>query len=96
VNEKLEAAVKARPYSPFPYSTAGAFYMGTGHLEEAEACYRKALALAPDSAAYNFRLFTILQAGGRTEDAKKYLCRACELFPHNPRYRTAYDAFMTR
>ena len=94
VNERLQAAVKARPYSPFPYSTAGAFYMGTRRFEDAEKCYRKAIELAPDSAAYYFRIFCLLQEGGQAEQAKKYLRKACELFPHNPRYRSARETFL--
>lgn len=94
VNEKLLAAAKARPYSPFPYSTAGAFYMGTRRFEDAEKCYRKALELAPKSAAYYFRIFCLLQERGQSEQAKKYLRKACELFPHNPRYRKARETFL--
>lgn len=94
VNEKLQAAVKARPYSPFPYSTAGAFYMGTRRFEDAEKCYRKALELAPESAAYYFRIFCLLQERGQSGQARKYLRKACELFPHNPRYRAARETFL--
>ena len=94
VNEKLQAAIKARPYSPFPYSSAGAFYMGTRRFEDAEKCYRKALELAPESAAYYFRIFCLLQERGQHEQAKKYLRKACGLFPHNPRYRAASEMFL--
>lgn len=88
VYQKLEAAVKARPYSPFPYSTAGAFYMGTRRLDRAEFYYKKALKLAPDCAAYYFRLFTIQNLQGRSEEAKKNLQKARELFPNHPKYKS--------
>ena len=87
VYQKLEAAVKARPYSPFPYSTAGAFYMGTRRLDRAEFYYKKALELAPDCAAYYFRLYTIQNFQGRREEAKKNLRKAHELFPNHPKYK---------
>jgi cytochrome c-type biogenesis protein CcmH/NrfG len=87
VYEKLDAAIKARPYSPFPYSTAGAFYMGTRRLDRAESCYKEALKLAPDCAAYYFRLFHLQKIQGQTEEANKNLKKAQELFPNNPKYR---------
>lgn len=87
VFKKLEAAVKARPYSPFPYSTAGAFYMATRRFDQAESCYKKALELAPDCAAFYFRLFSIQNMQGRNEEAKKNLKKARELFPNNPTYK---------
>jgi O-Antigen ligase/Tetratricopeptide repeat len=93
---KLEAALKARPYSPFPYSSAGAFYMGTRRLERAEFCYKEALKLAPNCAAYYFRLFSIQDLQGRSEEAKKNLLKACELFPNNPKYKLVKDAFIKK
>jgi len=96
VNEKLEAAVKARPYSPFPYSTAGAFYMGTRRLDRAEFCYKKALKLSPDCAAYYFRLFSIQDIQGREKEAIKNLLKANELFPKNPRYKLVKEAFIKK
>jgi hypothetical protein len=94
VNEKLEAAVNARPYSPIPYSKAGAFYMATRRFDMAERCYKKALELSPKCAAYYFRLFTILETQGRSEEAKNNLLKAIELFPNNPKYRIAEKAFI--
>lgn len=94
VNEKLEAAVKARPYSPFPYSTAGAFYMATRRFDRAEFCYKKALKLAPDCAAYYFRLFTLQNLQGRNDEAKKNLQKARELFPNNPKYKFDTDRLL--
>jgi len=87
VYKKLEASTKARPYSPFPYSTAGAFYMATRRLDSAEFCYKKALKLAPNCAAYYFRLFNIQKIQGRNEEAKKNFQKALELFPNNPKYK---------
>ncbi len=87
VYQKLEAAVKARPYSPFPYNVAGAFYMGTRHLDRAEFCYKKALKLAPDCAAYYFRLFLIQNLQRRNEEARKNLRKAHELFPNKYKAR---------
>ena len=93
---KLEAAVKVRPYSPFPYSTAGAFYMGTRRFDRAELCYKKALKLAPDCAAYYFRLFSIQVIQGREEEAIKNLLKANELFPNNPKYKLVKEAFIKK
>ena len=87
VYQKLEAASKARPYSPFPYSSAGAFYMATRRFDQAEFCYKKALEFAPDCAAYYFRLYAIQNIQGRKEEAKKNLEKARELFPNNPKYK---------
>ncbi len=87
VYQKFEAAVKARPYSPFPYSTAGAFYMGTGRLEQAENLYKKALKSAPDCAAWYFRLYSIQKLQGRSEEAEKNLRKAHGLFPNHPKYK---------
>jgi len=89
VYEKLEAAVEARPYSPFPYSTAGAFYMAIRHFEQAEFFYKKAIKLAPDCAAYYFRLFNIQKLQGRNEEARKNLQKAQELFPNHPKYKSS-------
>ena len=87
IYQKFEAAVKARPYSPFPYSTAGAFYMGTSRLEQAETLYKKALKLAPDCAAWYFRLYSIQKMQGRSREAEKNLQKAHELFPNHPKYK---------
>jgi len=87
VYQKFEAAAKARPYSPFPYSTAGAFYMGTNRLEQAETLYKKALKLAPDCAAWYFRLYAIQIRQGRNKEAEKNLQKAHELFPNHPKYK---------
>ncbi len=92
--EKLEAAVKARPYSPFPYSSAGAFFMGTRRFDLAESCYNKALKLAPDCAAYYFRLFYLQDIQGRSEEAKKNLLKAYERFPNHPRYKLVKETFI--
>ena len=89
VYQKFEAAVKARPYSPFPYSTAGAFYMGTSRLEQAETLYKKALKLSPDCAAWYFRLYTIQKLQGRSREAKNNLQKAHELFPNHPQYKNS-------
>ncbi|MDD5697079.1 MAG: O-antigen ligase family protein [Victivallaceae bacterium] len=94
VGEKLEAAVRARPYSPFPYSMAGAFYLKTGHFGRAESCYKKALQLAPHCAAYHFRLFTLQELQGRRAEAEKHLLQANELFPNHPEYRRAKTMFI--
>ncbi|MDD5599134.1 MAG: O-antigen ligase family protein [Victivallaceae bacterium] len=95
VNEKLEAVTEARPYSPFPYSKAGEFYMATSRFKPAESCYEKALKLAPKSGAYHFRLFYLLDIqGGRREEAIKHLRQANELFPNHPKYKEAQDALI--
>ena len=96
VHEKLEAAVRARPYSPFPYGTAGAFYMGTRRFDRAEDCYRKALKIMPVAAAYYFRLFCLQKIQGNNERAKKNLIKANELFPNHPRYRKEKDIFIKK
>jgi cytochrome c-type biogenesis protein CcmH/NrfG len=87
VHDKLEATLKVRPYSPFPYSTAGAFCMATRRFDRAELYYKKALELAPDCAAYYFRLFSMQRLQGRDEEAKKNLKKALKLFPNNPKYK---------
>jgi hypothetical protein len=94
VNEKLEAAVKARPYSPFPYAKAGEFYMSTRRFKLAESCYRKALALSPKSGAYHFRLFWLEDLQGRRDEAIKHLRKACELFPNHPKYKETKEAYI--
>lgn len=94
VNEKLNAAVNARPYSPFPYAKAGGFYMATRRFELAESCYKKALQLAPESAAYYFRLFYLQDLQGRREEALKNLLKANELFPNNPKYKEAKETYI--
>jgi len=94
VNEKLEAAVKARPYSPFPYSTAGAFFLNTKRLDRAEFCYKKALEIMPYSAAYYFRLFCLKKIQGNNKEAKIYITKANELFPNHPHYREEIDIFI--
>lgn len=96
VSQKLEAALKARPYSPFPYSSAGAFYMGTRRFDRAEFCYKKALKLAPDCAAYYFRLFLIQDSQGRKKEAIENLLKAYELFPKNPKYKLVKEAFIKK
>ncbi len=62
--------------------------MGTRRFDRAEFYYKKALKLAPDCAAYYFRLFTIQNLQGRSEEAKKNLQKAHELFPNHPKYKS--------
>jgi len=96
VNDKMEAAIQARPYSPFPYSTAGSFYLNTGRLDRAEFLYNKALKIMPNSAAYYFRLFCLKKLQGKNEEARKNIIKANELFPNHPKYRQDIDIFIKK
>jgi hypothetical protein len=88
VKSYLQNAVKVRPYSPFPWATAGDFMFGRQLFDAAEDFYSRASALAPERSFLYHRLYILQSLQGRTDEAQKNLKKAQELFPNNPAYKT--------
>jgi hypothetical protein len=89
VRRALVEAVAARPYSPFPWSSASSYMLAFGNLAEAERFTDEALKRAPKRANLYFRKYQIYSLAGRRTDAAAALAKARELFPNNPLYRGA-------
>lgn len=87
VRRALDEAVNARPFSPFPWTTAGGYMLGIGYHQEAERLTEEALKRAPKRSNLYFRLYLTRMLTNRPDEAEVALRRAQELFPNNPRYR---------
>ncbi len=77
----LTAAVALRPASPGCYVNLGIALRGQGHIDEAIACYRRALELDPNYNAALVGLGHALVDGGQIEPAIASLRKAVELTP---------------
>ncbi len=79
----LTAAVALRPASPGCYVNLGIALRGQGHIDEAIACYQRALELDPNYSAAHTGLSHALFVGGQIEPAIVSLRKAIELAPEN-------------
>ncbi len=86
VVSKLQTAVNARPYSPFPWITAGNFMFNRRYFVRAEDFYLRAIPLGPERAVPYHRLYIIQTLTGRPDEAAANLDKAREMFPLNPKY----------
>lgn len=77
----LRAAAAARPQATTPWVMLGVALSGSGHLDEAVACYQRAFALDPKEELIDFLLGNALLAQGRHKDALPYVRRYAERTP---------------
>ena len=75
-----------RPYSPFPWESAGDFYLAVRDVRNAERCYREAMKRTSARPSTYERLSRIERMRGNREEAKRFLLEACRRFPGNPKY----------
>lgn len=74
--EKLDKALKFDPgYAP-AHTVIAVVYERIGRPADAEAHYRKAVALQPDKGDFNNNLGAFLCKAGKTDEGEKYLARA--------------------
>lgn len=86
VERQLKLAVDLRPYSPFPWESAGDFYLGMRDYRSAERCFREAQKRTMARPSTYERLSRIERLRGNRGEAKRLLLEACRRFPGNPRY----------
>jgi tetratricopeptide (TPR) repeat protein len=72
----LEQAVAANQGAAEAHGALGAVHTNAGEFEAAEACYHKALLLAPDHPGIHYAYATLLQSGKRNDEAIEHLKRA--------------------
>ena len=92
VQRAFSETVEKNPSSPYPYMTVSDFWMVRGDIESSKVMVLKALELDPDSAAFNMRMYRILYAQKKFDDAAVYQARAVELFPMNHKYKNPQEA----
>ncbi len=83
----MREAVRARPYSSFPYSAAADFMLSRDNLDEAEALYIEAIKRAPKRPSLYLRRSIIALRRGDADKAREWMAKARELFPNNPEYQ---------
>ena len=69
----LEQATRLQPTSPQAWHNLGYAYAQAALNESAEDAYRRAIALRPDFAPNHYNLGLLLEAAGRTDDARAAL-----------------------
>jgi tetratricopeptide (TPR) repeat protein len=77
-------AISADPGAAAPHYTLGRTHQAEGRLAEAEASYRKSLALAANQAKAHNNLGSVLQMQGRLAEAMTSFRRALEIDPSLP------------
>jgi hypothetical protein len=83
---ELENCLRYRPYSPFPWATAGDYMLNSGYPSLAEEYYLEALKRSPMRSFLYHRLYLLQSVQGRDDDAKLNLEQAKKLFPNNLDY----------
>ena len=73
-------ALQLRPDHPETHYNLGVFFLDSGRMDEAIACYRKALGLRPFAPAHN-NLANALRARGRLAEALGHYAQAVQLEP---------------
>jgi rhomboid protease GluP len=81
---ELTTAVRQNPQFAQSYLLLGQAYLGTSQFAQAEAAFRHALALEPDSSQTRSQLGMSLALQGRTEEAKDVLLELVRHEPNNP------------
>lgn len=76
----LEQAVEGRPADPDAWLVLGNVRRALGDAASAESCYRRAVALAPDSAGAQYNLGLVLKMAS-AEAALPHFQRACVVAP---------------
>jgi protein O-GlcNAc transferase len=81
VEKELEKAIQNESIDPDYYNDLGYALQDQGKLDEAIACYQKALQIKPDSVAAYFNLGSAFQDQGKLNDAICYYQKTLELRP---------------
>jgi class 3 adenylate cyclase/TolB-like protein/Flp pilus assembly protein TadD len=92
-----EACARARALDSTAHEVheaVGSLRLVTGDAAEAEASYRRALAIVPDSPDALIGLADALAAGDRTEEAEQTLRRAIAVQPRYDAAQIAYGSFL--
>ena len=86
IERALRDAVAARPYSPFPWESAGDFYLMRRDYRSAERCFAEAQKRTMARPSTYERLSRIERVRGNRRRAGELLLEACRRFPGNPKY----------
>lgn len=86
VERALHDAVAARPYSPFPWESAGDFYLMRRDYRSAERCFAEAQKRTMARPSTYERLSRIERVRDNRRRAGELLLEACRRFPGNPKY----------
>lgn len=89
LEQDLQKAVSARPYSPFPWESAGDFYLMRREYRLAERCFLEAQKRTLARPSIYEKLSRIEQRKGNLRRAGELLLEACHRFPGNPKYTDA-------
>ncbi len=79
--EFIRRAIQRFPSNPFPHNNLGVAFRKLNRLDEAEACYKKALALKPDYVAAHYNLGMVFYDRGRLDEAEACYKKALALKP---------------
>jgi len=77
----FEATVRSAPRSALAHSSLATIYQREGRLDEADAEYRRAIAIDPESAVAYAGLASLMEARGRVQDALAAYREAIRLEP---------------
>jgi hypothetical protein len=89
IEKVLKAAIKAVPYSPFPWAVFGDFAIKNNMNEEAELCFINAIRLSPKRASFYYSLAIVQLRNGKIGLAIKNIKMAAKLFPY--KYDASYE-----
>jgi rhomboid protease GluP len=81
---ELTTAVHENPRFADSHFLLGDAYMRSSQFTEAEACFRRALTLQPDSSEFRIQLGLALAAQGRTQEARELFLELVRHEPRNP------------
>ncbi len=87
VYSELKKCEKISPQSPYPWAAAAGFMANHGCMKDAEKLYREAIKRSPERSSFYYRMFLLLYAMQRYDEAEKYLKKTKELFPNHDLYR---------
>jgi protein O-GlcNAc transferase len=93
---RLDAAVLADPLDPVGATVRGVLLERLGRRDEAIDALEVAVALVPDAARPTALLGGMLARTTRVDEAEKWLRRACDLNPDEPRLRNDHAAVLMR
>jgi rhomboid protease GluP len=81
---ELTTAVRENPRFAESHFLLGEAYMRNSQFREAEACFRRALALQPDTSEFRTQLGLALAMQGRTQEARDIFLELVRHEPRNP------------
>ena len=87
VEKLLKDCAELSPQSAYPWAAAAGFMFNRGYLADSERLYREAAKRSPERASFYFRMFLLLYAMQRFDEADYYLKKTKELFPNHEQYR---------